>query len=399
MVAATGIGAGDLVAAGHAGASFGLALLWTALVGALLKFALAENIARWQLATGTTLLAGWRHEMGTGIASAFLAYLVVWSFVVAGALASACGLAAHALVPALSLETWAVLHAVAGLVVVLWGDYGLFERAMKVIIALMVVGLIGSALFERPAAGELLAGLLVPHVPAGGTLLALGAIGGVGGTVTLLAYGFWMREKGWHDRAWLHAVRVDLAVAYTLTGLFGIAVMVLGATVLRPAGASLADRNGLLQLAERLGHLAPAGELVFLAGFWGAVASSLLGVWQGIPYLYSQMLALLRRQVPDENPASVRRSRSYRAYAFYLTFPPLLLLALNRPVWLVVVYAALGSLFMPFLASTLLVLGNRRRRMGELRNDWLANGALILCLLLFLYIGVNDLAALWRGAP
>ncbi len=59
VIAATGLGAGDLIAASVAGANYGIALLWAAMVGALLKFTLNEGLARWQLATGTTLLEGW----------------------------------------------------------------------------------------------------------------------------------------------------------------------------------------------------------------------------------------------------------------------------------------------------------------------------------------------------
>ena len=59
VIAATGLGAGDLIAAALAGARYGTAVLWAAAIGALLKFALNEGLARWQLATGTTLLEGW----------------------------------------------------------------------------------------------------------------------------------------------------------------------------------------------------------------------------------------------------------------------------------------------------------------------------------------------------
>ena len=57
-IAATGVGAGDMVAAAAAGAKHGHALVWAAVVGAVLKFVLNEGLARWQLATGTTLLEG-----------------------------------------------------------------------------------------------------------------------------------------------------------------------------------------------------------------------------------------------------------------------------------------------------------------------------------------------------
>ena len=59
VVAATGVGAGDLIAASVAGARYGTIILWAALLGGFLKFVLNEGIARWQLATGSTLLEGW----------------------------------------------------------------------------------------------------------------------------------------------------------------------------------------------------------------------------------------------------------------------------------------------------------------------------------------------------
>ncbi len=45
-VAATGVGAGDLLAAMLAGAEFRETLLWVIVLGALLKFALNEGVAR-----------------------------------------------------------------------------------------------------------------------------------------------------------------------------------------------------------------------------------------------------------------------------------------------------------------------------------------------------------------
>ena len=55
VVAATGIGAGDMIAAAVAGAKYSYILLWAALAGAVLKFILNEGIARWQLVQGSTL--------------------------------------------------------------------------------------------------------------------------------------------------------------------------------------------------------------------------------------------------------------------------------------------------------------------------------------------------------
>ena len=55
VVAATGVGAGDMIAASVAGAKYGTVIIWAAIVGAVIKFVLNEGMARWQLATGTTV--------------------------------------------------------------------------------------------------------------------------------------------------------------------------------------------------------------------------------------------------------------------------------------------------------------------------------------------------------
>ena len=56
LVAATGVGAGDLATAAFTGTKLGVAILWVVVLGAFIKFVLNEGLTRWQLATGSTLL-------------------------------------------------------------------------------------------------------------------------------------------------------------------------------------------------------------------------------------------------------------------------------------------------------------------------------------------------------
>jgi Mn2+/Fe2+ NRAMP family transporter len=393
VVAATGVGAGDMVAAAKAGATYGLPVLWTALLGAVLKLALAEGVARWQLATGTTVLEGWVRSFGTAVRLYFLVYLVFWTLIVAAALMAACGLAAHALVPAVPVATWGIAHGLAACVFVWLESYRGFETAMKIAIGLMFAGVVGTAAFQAPPLSETLASLVVPRVPAGATFLLLGVIGGVGGTLTLLSYNYWMREKGWEGPGWITPVRFDLGAGYVLTGIFGVSLIVLSAEVLHPQGIRITGSQGVIQMAEILGsRFGRAGELVFLAGFWGAVASSCLGVWQGVPYLFADYVGILRGERAAGGRVSPR-GRLYRGYLLFLTIPPMAIVLIGEPVWIVVAYAAVGSLFMPFLAGTLLVMNNRRSLVGGLTNGPLANAALALCLALFLYLSWVELAS------
>ena len=67
------------------GSSFGLPIrfcpsLGCGAVGALLKFILNEGLARWQLATGTTLLEGWVERLGRWVQYYFLLSLLLLLF-------------------------------------------------------------------------------------------------------------------------------------------------------------------------------------------------------------------------------------------------------------------------------------------------------------------------------
>jgi Mn2+/Fe2+ NRAMP family transporter len=89
---------------------------------------------------------------------------------------------------------------------------------------------------------------------------------------------------------------------------------------------------------------------------------------------------------------AAERSAAFRGYLLWLTFPPMLLLFLDKPFALTLVYGVLGAFFMPFLAITLLVLLNSRRVPGEHRSGWLSNLLLTGSGALFVVLLVNQLA-------
>src|SRR5690606_1239042 len=82
-----------------------------------------------------------------------------------------------------------------------------------------------------PSWADVLAGLVPGPIPKEGIGWFLGVLGGVGGTVTLLSYGYWIREAGRSGERGIRECRIDLAVAYALTAFFGVAMMVVGSIV------------------------------------------------------------------------------------------------------------------------------------------------------------------------
>jgi len=384
VIAATGVGAGDLIAASVSGARFGTTILWAAVIGAVIKYVITENLARWQLVTGTTLLEGWIQKLPRFVSVYFLLYLLLWSFIVAGALISATGLAAHAIFPAVSVEVWGMVHSIIAVAIVWFGAYRQIELIMKLLIAIMFAVVIICAAMLLPGAGELLSGIFIPSLPEGSIVFVLGVIGGVGGSVTVMSYGYWIREKQWRGTEYIQQCRTDLLVAYILTGLFGLAVMIIAAGV-QPEVVQ--GSKMILAVADHLeSSVGEYGRWLFLAGFWGAVFSSMIGVWDGVPYLFTDFVYASRKQTVKVSSGGYSKTPYYRAYLLYLALPPMILLTLGKPVWIVVIYSVAGAFFMPFLAALLIHMNNHRQWLKTFSNGYLMNTVLVVSILLFSYL-------------
>lgn len=386
LLAATGIGVGDMVSSTIAGASYGLTLVWALAAGVLVKLAITEGGARWQLGTGTTLIEGWRAHLPAGVLIGFFVYFVIWSYAVSSALVAASALAPAAVIPAIPLWAWGLAHAVAAFVMVYVGKYEKFLALIKLFVGLMLgailatVGLIllwSGADWSRIEASAPLS-----------TSYILSLIGGVGGTVTLLSYGYWMREEGWTDAGRLPSARGDLIVSFSLVLIFCLSMIFL-ATQIEWQGAILEEGPRLcLLLADRIGQeIGPIGRAMFLFGFWGAAFSSVLGVWHGVPFLFDDFVHLWRRTKP-----AGQQGGAYRSWLTYLTIAAISALVVGRPVWLIFVYTVIGALFFPFVIATLLWLNNSSRLPRTLRNGASVNLILGAALLLYVYLAYDGLA-------
>lgn len=402
LIAATGVGAGDLITASLAGSSVGVVLAWAALVGAVFKWVLNEGLARWQLATETTLLEGWIERLGRPIQWIFIIYLVIWTFCTGAALATACGVAGASLfTPGIPLATgkilWGVVHSLVGLVLVWVGGFRLFERIMSIFIGLMFVTVILTAILIRPDWSTLIKAVFVPRMPEGSRPLMLGVLGGVGGSVTLLSYGYWIREEGRKGVEGVRTCRIDLGVGYLMTALFGVAMILIGSRLTLTKGG---DEVAIMLAGQLEQQLGPFGKWLFLIGFWGAVFSSLLGVWQSIPYLFADFWLIRRGTTSDERRSiDYTRTLPYRVYLVGLAIVPLVFLT-RRLETVQLTYAVLAACFMPLLALTLLIMNNRKDWVGpRFKSGWIINVLLAATLAFFCYTGWLEIREKFAGKP
>ncbi|OUS24181.1 hypothetical protein A9Q99_24880 [Gammaproteobacteria bacterium 45_16_T64] len=392
LVAATGVGAGDLATASFTGSQLGLAILWAVVLGGLLKFVLTEGLARWQLVTGQTLLEGIAQRWGRVVGILFLPYMLLWSFFVGSAIMSACGVTLYAMMPIFDSASegkiaFGILCSLLGLSLVQMGSFQLFERVMTVCIGIMFTVVLVTAMLLWPGFDLVLSGIFIPSIPdmqGSGITWTIALMGGVGGTLTVLCYGYWIREKGRVSVSDIKTCRMDLAFGYGATVLFGLAMVIIGSTIdIEGRGAGL-----LVVLAERLEEsLGVAGRWFFLIGAFSAVFSSLLGVWQAVPYLFADVWRLFivtpAKEIQTPKPSiDLAKSTPYRVFLWVLALVPMIGLFLSFKE-VQKLYGVIGASFMPLLAITLLILNGRKSWVGEHTNKPITVVLLIATLVFF----------------
>ena len=159
------------------------------------------------------------------------------------------------------------------------------------------------------------------------------------------------------------------------------------------------------QLEASLGAAGPTARIAFLIGAWGAVASSMLGVWQSVPYLFVDCFRMIRRQPagrssgadgePVTQDAAAHQADSnspiYRyALVAIATVPAVGLVVSFQQIQLA--NAVVGAAFMPILAFALLFLNGSRKRIGDAGcNSVLATASLVAVVVFFVWAGVYEI--------
>jgi hypothetical protein len=134
--------------------------------------------------------------------------------------------------------------------------------------------------------------------------------------------------------------------------------------------------------------MGPVGKWLFLAGAFGAVFSSLLGVWQCVPYLFADSWALLNGTRENGHKIDTA-SKPYRAFLLAIATVPMLGLFWRfRDVQML--YAVIGAWLFPVLALTLLIFNGRTGWVGSrFANRPMTVMALVVVLAFFSYLGLR----------
>ena len=86
------------------------------------------------------------------------------------------------------------------------------------------------------------------------------------GTITLAAYGYWLREKGWNTPGHMRVMRIDNSVAYAVTGLFVVATLIVcGGLII---SLSLGIRSAMGLFIKPMSADLALGREIFGFGFY-----------------------------------------------------------------------------------------------------------------------------------
>ena len=126
-------------------------------------------------------------------------------------------------------------------------------------------------------------------------------------------------------------------------------------------GVAITNAQAVTKMAEMLGSILGAfGRYAYSIGFWAAVFASLLGRLAERAVPVRGLLQHPKKMPPDERARCTKvTSTPYRLALVFVTLAPIPFAFTGQPLQVIVIYTIVGSLFVPFLAATLLYLNNR----------------------------------------
>ena len=392
-------GPGSLLISSNVGANYGYELLWLLLLTGLLMGTYLTMGARIGVCGGATPCALVAQRLGRPAAAmiAITLCLIATAFQFSNNLAVA--LAASAFLPKVVVP-WIVVGFNVTVILFLFRArhiYSILERAMKVMVGVIIVCFVFNLVAAKPDFVEILFGF-VPSLPEG---IELGfpkrgdetivdpmiLVAGLLGTTFSVAGAFFqgnlVRERNWTVKDYEGSVGDAISGVCVLTGVSMI-IMITAGTVIR--GQPATDIGTLaLSLKPLLGNTA---YWVFCIGLI-AVAMN--------PFLINAMIG--GTILADGVGAQARMSDRWPRILTVVVMLVGMVVALwalstgEKPIKLIIFGQALTVLGNPLMAVSMLWLANRKDVMGDRRNGWIAN---TLGGIGFVVVVLMALRVLWR---
>jgi len=386
----TWLGAGDIVAAGVAGGNYGYALTWAMVLALAVRYAFVSMIARYHLCNprGEGVLDGLARFNRWYAPFLFLAVLF-WGHLSSTYMLAGVGEISADILGIGNSYIWQIFWVAVVVSIIFRPIYKRAEMMFKVLLALLAVSLLSCALWVGFDPGALLKGVFAFEIPEqqgpfGASLVALGMIGAVGGSLVNLVYPYFLEQKGWKGPKYRRLQRYDFLLAIVVMVIFNLAVWTLGAELVFGTDLSIASIDDMAILLG--GVLGETGRLMFLIGVFAAVFTSIVGAGLGLACLGSH--AWYRWRAKNNEPLEIeyRSSKVYRYMVLWIVVSPLIWRGQAEFVSLTILASTFSVVMIPAIAGGLWWITAKESFIGaQYRNRWWDNALMGFVFLLALY--------------
>ena len=367
---------GSIATSAQAGAAFGYALLWAVFLGTLCVIFLVEMSGRFSIVSGHTITDAIRKRFGfAAFIVPFAATQLVNLLVLASEIGGVC--VALQLLTGIGFQFWAIPVAGA-LWLLLWvATFDVVEDGTA-LLGLVTLSFLVAVFVLGAAPGELAAGL-VPTLPsderAHYLFLAVSIIGATIAPYLFLFYSSGAIEDKW-DMSFITANRWIATIGMSFGGLISMAVIVVAALALQPAGIRVEEyEQAALMLVPAFGGW---GFYLFVASLAVACFGAALELSLASAYSVAQAFGWNW----GENLKPRQAARFASAYTVFIAAAALIVLTGLNPMKLTLFSMAITAVILPLTAMPFLVLMNDPKYMREHVNSRFSNYVVIFIVVL-----------------
>lgn len=385
LMVASYFGSGSIFIASQAGVEYGYVLIW-AVVGAVMLGFMAQDMSARLGMFGDNLMKFIRRKLGKKGALFLALFLSIGCVAWTLALTAAVGMSVEILTG--GAVAWQPIAVVTGIAAILVGllEYKHLEKIVTAMMfGLLILYLIVAGV-SAPPLTEVAAGF-IPSIPDTGAMVLGAAILGT----TALWPNFFLESilverKGWTGKKDLKKMRVDLSLGYTVGGIITVAIIIVAAAVLRPAGYT--ELSSFVAPGEALAEvLGPWAMIVFLLGVIAAAFNSIIPIMWTVPFMILEAV-----EYEDVNETAPLFRIIYAGGIVLGMFSPLVSKFTGMSVVeMVTMFPAYNGVFgLPITGALLFWAVNDRETMGENRNTWKLNLVNVLLVIFATYIAIRS---------
>lgn len=387
VVSAAFIGPGTITTAAKSGAAFGTELLWALLFSTFACLILQEAAARLTIVSGKNLGQAIVFQFEKS-KSRLLVLVLILGAIVLGAAAYEMGnllgaIAGFRLIFNIHPTILVLVIGTVAAIILNIPSLKIISTIMGFVVVLMGLGFLITAFLMQPSITEIAKGAFIPRFPSSAEagVLVLGLIG-----TTIVPYNLFLGSGISDKNQSIKEMRFGLIIAILLGGLFSIAVLIVGTSVLTQF--SFEELAAALDL--KIGSFGKylLGFGLFAAGFTSAVTAPLAAA--------ITLKSLFGNKNPEKwNPNSFNYKIGWIAV---LLFGIGFAIGNVKPIPAIIVAQALNGFLLPFISIFLFIVINNKEITNQNPNSFILNILMILIIFVTLILGLNSAAKAFYSA-